>query len=98
MLERNHGHRVVERRRSRNRTQELRLENELPFLVLLAGLKCLVVLPADCLFALAAMYVANDVAARGHVALVRFRLGDVDNLIEEVSLAMLAAEILNTGQ
>lgn len=32
--------------------------------------------------------------AGGHVALVRLRLGNVDNAVEEVSFAVLPAEIL----
>jgi hypothetical protein len=43
---------------------------------------------------LPAVYVAHDVAARRHIALVRLRLGDVDDAVEEVGLAMLAAEVL----
>jgi hypothetical protein len=40
------------------------------------------------------MYVAHDVAAGRHVALVGFRFGDVDDLVEEVGFAVLAAEVL----
>jgi hypothetical protein len=38
--------------------------------------------------------VAYDVAAGSHVALVGLRLGDVDNTVEQVCLAMLAAKVL----
>jgi hypothetical protein len=38
--------------------------------------------------------VAYDVAAGSHVALVGLRLGDVDNHVEEVCFAVLAAEVL----
>jgi hypothetical protein len=38
--------------------------------------------------------VADDVAACGHVPLVGLRLGDVDDAIEEVCLAVLTAEVL----
>lgn len=40
------------------------------------------------------MDIAYDVATGGHVALVWLRLGDVDNAIEQVRFAMLAAEVL----
>jgi hypothetical protein len=40
------------------------------------------------------MDVADDMAARRHVAFVGFRLVDIDNLVEKVGLAMLAAEVL----
>ena len=49
---------------------ELTLEDELALLVFLAGLVGLVVLPADRLLALSAVYIAHDVAARRHVPLV----------------------------
>lgn len=55
---------------SRNRTQQLGLEDELAFFVLLAGLVRLVVFPAYSLLALSTLYVAYNVASRGHVALV----------------------------
>jgi hypothetical protein len=38
--------------------------------------------------------VAYDVTAGGHVALVRLRLGDVDDAVEQVCFAMLAPEVL----
>lgn len=81
-------------RRSRHRAQQLCLENELALLVLLAGLIGLVVLPADRLLTLATVDVADNVAAGGHVALVGLRLGDVDDAVEQVRLAVLAAEVL----
>jgi hypothetical protein len=74
--------------------EQLRLQDELSFLVLLARLVGLVVLPADRLLALAALDVAHYVTARGHVALVRVGLGDVDDAVEQVRLAVLAAEVL----
>lgn len=74
--------------------QQLALEDELALLVLLRGLVRLVVLPADRLAAAPAGDVANDVTARRHVALRRFQGVDVDHHLEEVSLAVLAAEVL----
>lgn len=40
------------------------------------------------------MYVANNVASGGHVAFVRFRFGDVYDLVKEVRLSVLSAEVL----
>jgi hypothetical protein len=77
------------------RAEQLRLENELALLVLFASLISLVVLPADRLFALAAVDVAYDVAAGGHVALVGLGFADVDDAVEEVRFAVLAAEVLS---
>jgi hypothetical protein len=79
---------------SRHRAQQLRLQNVLALLVLLAGLIGLVVLPADRLLALSAVDVAYDVAAGRHVALVGLGFGHVDDAVEEVCFAVLAAEVL----
>lgn len=74
--------------------EQLGLENELALLVLLGRLVGLVVLPADDLVADAAGDVADDVAAGGHVTLARLGALDVDDGVEEVGLAVLAAEVL----
>lgn len=74
--------------------KELRLQDKLPFLVFLAGLIRLVVLPAYSLFTLSAVYIAYDVTAGGHVALVRLRLGYVDDAVKEVGFAVLATKVL----
>lgn len=79
----------------RDRAEELSLKNVLALLVLLRGLVRLVVLPADGLLALPARDVAHDVPAGRHVALAGLALGDVDNRVEEVGLAVLAAEVLD---
>lgn len=79
---------------SRHGAQQLRLKDEFAFLVFLAGLVRLIVLPTHRLLTLSAMYVAYYVATGRHVALVRLRLGDVDDLVKEVCFAVLAAEIL----
>lgn len=76
--------------------QQLGLEDVVAFLVLLGVLVRLVVLPADRLLALGAADVAHDVAAGGHVALDGLGLGDVDDGVEEVGFAVLAAEILRS--
>lgn len=78
----------------RYRAKKLRFEDELALFILLARFVGFVVLPADRLFALSTVYIADDVASGSHVALVRFRLGDVDDLIEEVCLAVLPTEVL----
>ncbi len=74
--------------------QELRLQYIHSFFVFLRLLVRLVVLPADCLLALLAADVANDMSARCHAALGRFGLVDVDDRFEEIGFAMLAAEVL----
>ena len=75
--------------------EQLRLEDELALLVLLARLVRLVVFPADRLLALPAVDVTHDVAARRHVAFAGIGLGDVDDAVEEVCFSMLAAEVLD---
>lgn len=72
----------------------LRLEDELALLVLLARLVRLVVLPPDRLLALPARNVPHNVPPRRHVALARLARVDVDHRVEEVCLAVLAAEVL----
>lgn len=74
--------------------QQLRLKDELALLVLLAGLVRLIVLPTDACVAAAAVDVPHDVPARGHITLVGFGVVDVDDVVEEVGLTMLAAEVL----
>jgi hypothetical protein len=73
--------------------EQLTLENEFPFLILLRCLIGLVVLPPHCLIAVFAFDVSHDVSSRRHVPLHGFGLLDVDNSREEVGFAMLAAEV-----
>ncbi len=80
--------------RSSDRAEQLRLQDEFTLLVLLIRFICLVILPADRLFALPAMNVTHDVPACGHVALIRLRLGHIDDAIEQICLSMLAPEVL----
>lgn len=77
-----------------HRAEQLGLEYELAFLVLLARLVRLVVLPAHRLLALPAHDVAHNVPARRHVALRGVGLRDVHDAAEEVGFAVLAAEVL----
>lgn len=74
--------------------KELRLQYELPLFVLLALLICLVVLPPHRLLALPAGNVPYHMTTGGHIAFVGFSFFDVDDLVEEVGFAMLAAEVL----
>lgn len=74
--------------------EQLGLEDELALLVFLARLVGLVVLPADRLLALLAGDVADDVAPRRHAALRRLARVDVDDRVEQVSFAVLTAEVL----
>lgn len=74
--------------------QELRLQNKLPLLILLRTFIRLIVLPAHRLLALPAMDISNNVPACRHVTLAGLALGDVDDGVEEVGFAVLAAEVL----
>lgn len=73
--------------------QQLRLEDELALLVALRGLEGAVVFPAHRLVAALAHDVAHDVPACRHVALCGVAGGDVDDRVEEVGFAVLAAEV-----
>lgn len=77
--------------------EQLSLEYELALLIFLGRLVGFVVLPADGLLALAAGDVAHDVPAGGHAALAGLAGVDVYDGVEEVRLAMLAAEVLYGG-
>ena len=77
-----------------HRTQQLRLQYELAFLVLLRRLERLVVLPPHRLLALPAHNIPHDVPTRRHVAFVGVRLRNVDDGVEEVGFAVLPAEVL----
>lgn len=74
--------------------QKLRLQDIHSFFIFLRLLVCLVVFPAHRLFALLAANIANDMSACCHAALGRFGLVDVDDGLEEIGFAMLAAEVL----
>jgi hypothetical protein len=73
--------------------EQLVFENKLAFLVLLAALVRLVVLPPHRLFALSTLDVSHDVSARRHVALARLASLDVYDCVEEICFAVLAAEV-----
>lgn len=74
-------------------TQQLRLQDELPLLVLLASLISLVVLPTHGIVALLALDVTHNVSSRRHVALHRLGLLDVDDGREQKRLTVLPSEI-----
>lgn len=75
--------------------EELFLKDEFALFVFLAALVRLVVLPPHSLFALSAGDVTNYMSTGSHAALDSLRLGDVDDVVEEVGFAMLAAEVLD---
>lgn len=77
-----------------NLTQQLRLQNEFPLLVLLACLIRLVVFPPHGLLALLAVHVPHLVPTGRHVPLHGFGLRGVYHGVEEEGFAVLAAEIL----
>lgn len=79
-------------------SKQLGLQNELALLVLLARLVGFIVLPPHHLLALAAVYVPDDVATRGHVALAGVARLDVDDRVEEVGFSVLASEVLFFGR
>jgi hypothetical protein len=70
------------------------LENELALLVFLRRLVRLVVFPTDGLLALLAANVSYDMSTGGHVALARLAGCDVDDVLEQIRLSMLATEVL----
>jgi hypothetical protein len=74
--------------------KQLSLQDVLSFFVLLARLKCLIILPAYRLVALSAGNISHYVSARGHIPLTGIARRDVDDIVEEVCFAMLATEIL----
>jgi len=73
--------------------KQLGLQDILSFLVFLARLECLIVLPAHGLVALSAGNIPHDVSACGHIPLTGIARRDVDDVVEKVSLPMLAPEI-----
>jgi hypothetical protein len=76
-------------------TQQLLLQNILILLILLRTLIRTIVLPAHHLAALATRNITHYMTASRHVALARFALLDIDDFVEEVGFAVLAAEILH---
>jgi len=72
---------------------QLRLENVLALLVLLARFVSLFVLPAHNTAALLACNVSHVMAPGGHVAVGNFLFFDVDDGVEQVGFAVLTAEI-----
>jgi hypothetical protein len=74
--------------------EKLSLQDVLSFLVLLSRFERLVVLPAYRLVALSAGNIPHDMSARSHVPLAGIARRDVDNIVEQVGLAMLAPEVL----
>ena len=79
---------------SRNITQQLRLQDILPLLILLTGLKSFVILPSHRLIALSTSDVSNDMSAGRHVSLAGIARGDVDYIVEEVCFTMLTTKVL----
>jgi hypothetical protein len=75
-------------------TQQLLLQNVLALLILLRALVRAIVLPPDHLTALSASNISHQVAAGGHVTLASLTLLDIDDGVEEVGFAVLAAEVL----
>jgi hypothetical protein len=70
------------------------LQDELSFLILLAGLVRSVIFPADRFLALAARDISDDMLAGRHRSLVGFSSDIVHNVVEQVSFAMLSAKVL----
>ena len=79
---------------SDNGNKQFRFQNELALLVFLRLLEGAIVLPTNGPFALLAFDVPHDVFACCHVPLVRVELINVDNVVEEIGLAMLSSEVL----
>jgi len=74
--------------------KQLGLQDVLSFLVLLARLKCLIILPAYRLVALSAGNISHDMSACCHIPLASIARRNVDDVVEKIRLPMLAPEIL----
>lgn len=72
---------------------EVLLEDELALLVLFRRDVGAVVLPAQDGMALIAPYIADGVHARGHVPVLWLAKVDIDDLVKEECLAVLAVEL-----
>lgn len=77
--------------------EQLLLQDELALLVFFGALEGLVILPPDDFFALPTGDVAHGVFASGHIAITRVGGLDVDDAVEEIGFAVLAAEVLRKG-
>jgi len=73
--------------------EQLGLQDVLSFLIFLARLKRLIILPAYRLVTLSARNISHDVSAGRHVPLTGIAGRDVDDVVKEVCFAMLAPEI-----
>ena len=74
--------------------QQLRLQDVFPLLILLGCFIGLVVFPAHRLLALPTCDIPHHVPPGRHIPLHGFGLRDVDDGVEEIGFAVLAAEIL----
>src|SRR5262249_20422770 len=74
--------------------EKLRLQDELPFLVLFAHLVRFVVLPTDDFLALPTAYITNDMASRRHIPLDRIGFLCIDDCREKIRLAVLPTKVL----
>jgi hypothetical protein len=81
-----------------NHAEQFRLQDVLPLFVFLALLERLVIFPSHGLLALPANNISDKMPARGHIAFHSFSLCDVDDGVEEVGFAMLAAEVLSRSR
>jgi hypothetical protein len=79
-----------------NIAQQLRLQNELPLLILLARLIGLIVFPPHRLITLSADNIPHDMSTGRHIAFGGLAGIDIDDIVKEVGFAVLAAEILET--
>jgi hypothetical protein len=77
-----------------NLTQQLLLQDILALLILLRALVRSIIFPPNHLTALSASDISHQMTAGGHVALTGLALLDVDDGVEEVGFAVLAAEVL----
>lgn len=75
-------------------TQQFGFKDELALFVFFRRLESLVIFPAHRFMALVASDITDNVSASRHVALIRIAGVDVDDSVEQVRLAMLAAEVL----
>jgi hypothetical protein len=77
-----------------NIAQDLSFEYKFSLFVLFRVLVGFIVFPTDSLFTLTAVDVPDNMTACSHAAFVRLAALDIDNVMKQIGLAMLASEVL----
>ena len=77
-----------------NLAQKLLFQDEFSLFVFFASFVCLVVFPANNFLALLAADISNNMPAGSHVTVTWLSRCDIDDIIEEVGLAVLTTKVL----